>query len=369
LADSRIFLKLESNIALGGGLGSGEDYFQFRFRLLYVSLVVAIAFSGALVVANWLGLNDQGRIHLGSIEIFFWVDLALAIFLWGHKDRFTVVAGLFLAAWFLVNVSALFFLANNEFRTIWFFVQIMVTYIILGTLPGFLTAVLMFVTLVVANIYLPAPFSSNAMVTMLFSLGASSAFLHFYTKRFLAYRQRLTEANELLRELSSRDPLTGILNARAFNEAGDLLIRSLVRAGTPFSALFIDLDHFKSINDRHGHEAGDLVLKGVADCLAQHTRRSDLLGRIGGEEFLMLLPSTDLPGAKQLAEKLRQHIEELMPTVGASRIPVTVSIGVASNHAGQESMADIKRKADQAMYRAKAEGRNCVTTIERTLTS
>jgi diguanylate cyclase (GGDEF)-like protein len=364
LSEPDLKLKYESITAPRAELGTSEDYLKFRFRLLYVSLVVAIAFSGALILANWLGLNDQGRIHLRSIEVFFAVDLALAIYLWGGKDRFAVVAGLFSVAWFLVDVSALCFLSNNEFRAIWFFVQIMVTYIILGTIPGLLMAVLTFVTLVVANKYVPAPFSSNAMITMLFSLCASSAFLHFYTRRFVAYHQHLTEANELLQDLSSHDPLTGVLNARAFNEDGDFLIRSASRVGIPFSALFVDLDHFKAINDRYGHEAGDMVLKEVAACLARQTRESDLLGRIGGEEFLMLLPNTDLPGAKLLAEKLRQHIEELMPSVGATRIPITVSIGVAKNHAGRESMADIRREADQAMYRAKTEGRNRVTTLE-----
>lgn len=364
MAESELKLNFRSITAQRAEFGSSEDYFQFRFRLLHVSLVVAIAFSGALLLANWLGLNDQGRIHLRSIAVFFAADLLLALYLWGREARFAVVAGLFSAAWFLVNLSALFFLSNNEFRTIWFFVQVMVTYIILGTLPGLLVAALAFVTLVVANQFMPAPFSSNAMVTMLFSLGASSAFLHFYTKRFIAYHRHLTEANELLRDLASHDPLTGVLNARAFNEAGDLLIRSGLRVGKPFSALFIDLDHFKSINDCHGHEAGDLVLKNVATCLAQHTRRIDLLGRIGGEEFLMLLPSTELSGAKLLADKLRQHVEELMPAVGTTRIPVTVSIGVATNRAGHESMEDIRREADQAMYRAKAEGRNRVVSLE-----
>jgi hypothetical protein len=188
-------LKVQSITAQQAEIGTGEDYFAFRFRLLHVSLVVAITFSAALILANWLGLNDQGPVHLRSIEVFFGIDLFLAIYVWGRKDRFLVAAGAFFTAWFLVDVSALFFLVNNEFRTIWFFVQIMVTYFILGMMPGLLTAVVTFITLIVANRYVPAPFSSNAMVTMLFSLCATSAFLHFYTKRFIAYYQHLTQAN------------------------------------------------------------------------------------------------------------------------------------------------------------------------------
>jgi diguanylate cyclase (GGDEF)-like protein len=357
-------VKLKSFPIGGVEFGTGEEYFQFRFRLLHVSLAVAIVFSGALVLASWLGVNDQGRIHMVSLHVFFLVDLALAIFLWGRKDRFVVVAGAFFVAWFLVDVSALCFIPRNEFRPIWFFVQVMVVYTILGTGVGLVTAVLTLVTFVVSNRYLPTPFSSNAMVTMIFSLCASSAFLHFYTKRFIAFHRRVTEANELLREMSCLDPLTGIRNARAFNETSEHLIREAQRYGTPFSALFIDLDHFKAINDRYGHEAGDMVLKEVAVCLTKCSRESDLLGRIGGEEFFMLLPHTDLPGAMVLAEKLRQSVEALMPSIGEVRIPVTVSIGVARSQPDHKSISDIKRRADQAMYLAKSAGRNRVMAID-----
>jgi diguanylate cyclase (GGDEF)-like protein len=356
-------LNLKSIIDGEAEPGADGDYFQFRFQLLRVSLLVAIVFSGALILADWWGINRQGRIHLTSIEVFFLSDMALAIYLWNRKDRFVIVALLFLAAWFLVNVSALCFLANNEFRAIWFFILMLVTYTILGTSPGLLATILAFATLIVANKFLPEPFSSNAMVTMLFSLCASSAFLLSYTKRFAAYRQHLIEANRQLRELSSHDPLTGTLNARAFYEDSDLVARQAVRSGTRFSVLFIDIDHFKLINDRHGHEVGDIVLKEVASCLTRNIRETDLLGRIGGEEFLLLLSDTDLAGAKLLAEKLRQKIEELMPSTGATGIPITASIGIAVSRAEHDTIASLKQEADQAMYQAKANGRNCVVAL------
>jgi diguanylate cyclase (GGDEF)-like protein len=352
-------------IVIGGvECDADDEYFQFRLRLLQVSLIVATLFSGALVLAHWSGVNDQGSIHFIDLQIFFLVDLVLTIYLWGHKQRFAAVARIFLAVWFLANLSALCFLVNNEFRSIWFFVQITVAYTILGTSAGTSMAILTLLTLIVANRYLPAPFSSNAMVTMLFSLCASSTFLHFYTKRFIAFQRRLTEANALLRDMSCHDPLTGIWNARAFNETSEQVIREALRYGTPFSALFIDLDHFKLVNDTHGHEAGDMVLKEVAACLAKNSRESDLLGRVGGEEFLMLLPRTDLAGAVLLAEKLRHGIETLRLSFGETRIPVTVSIGVARNQPDHKSIADIKRQADQAMYLAKQGGRNRVTAFD-----
>lgn len=361
--ESGIMLKLKSIADGEAEFGADDDYFQFRFHLLRVSLWVAIIFSGALILADWEEINHQGRIHLTSIEIFFLSDLALAIYLGRRKDRFAIVALLFLAAWFLVNVSALYFLTNNEFRAIWFFVLILVAYTILGKSPGLLATVSSFVTLVVANKFLPQPFSSNAMITMLFSLCASSAFLFSYTKRFAAYRQHLKEANKQLRDLACRDPLTGIRNARAFYEDSELMVRRALRSGRRFSVLFMDIDHFKLINDRHGHEVGDIVLKEFASCLTRNIRETDLLGRIGGEEFLLLLPDTDLSGAKLLAEKLRQKIEDLMPLIGETRIPITTSIGIAVSRAEHDSIQSLKQEADQAMYQAKAQGRNCVTTL------
>jgi diguanylate cyclase (GGDEF)-like protein len=361
--ESTVMFKIKSMNDGEEAFGAEKDYFQFRLHLLRVSLWVAITFSGALIVADWAGLNHQASIHLTSIEIFFLFDVALSIYLKTRKDRFAIVAVLFFTAWFLVNLSALYFLTNNEFRAIWFFVFILVAYTILGLSPGLLATILSFITLIGANKFLLVPFSSNAMVTMLFSLCASSAFLYTYTKRFATYRENLKEVNIELHELACHDPLTGILNARAFYEEVGRVARLASRTKTTFSMLFMDLDHFKLINDRYGHEVGDIVLQEFVGCLMENIRKTDLLGRIGGEEFLLLLPGTKLDGAKLLAEKLRQKVEGLMPLIGENRIPFTTSIGIAVSREGRDSITSLKQEADQAMYQAKAQGRNRVTTL------
>ncbi len=340
-----------------------NDYFHFRFHLLRVSLWVAIIFSAALILADWLGLNKQASIHLTSIEIFFLSDVTLSIYLGTRKNRFTTVALLFFTAWFLVNVSALYFLTNNEFRAIWFFILILVAYTILGLSAGLLATILSFITLIVANQFLLAPFSSNTMVTMLFVLCASSAFLYSYTRRFAIYRQNLKEVNNKLRDLARHDPLTGTFNARAFYEKAELISQLSLRSKTTFSMLFMDIDHFKLINDRYGHEVGDIVLQEFVGCLVANIRETDLLGRIGGEEFLLLLPGTKLDGAKQLAEKLRQKVENLIPIIGEKKVPFTTSIGIAVSQDGQDTITFLKQEADQAMYQSKAQGRNRVTIL------
>jgi diguanylate cyclase (GGDEF)-like protein len=158
--------------------------------------------------------------------------------------------------------------------------------------------------------------------------------------------------------------LTGVLNARAYYQRCDALISLALREQIPFSVLFLDLDHFKSINDTHGHDAGDTVLKAVASCLSGSVRQSDEVGRIGGEEFSIFLPNTDLEGARRLAETIRESIELLMPDTGQQRLKITASIGVADSKAEHQTMRAIQQSADAAMYVAKAAGRNRVSCFQ-----
>ncbi len=158
------------------------------------------------------------------------------------------------------------------------------------------------------------------------------------------------------------DPLTGLHNRRFFeNQLGLELERSL-RTGQPLALLFVDLDHFKRVNDERGHEVGDLVLQHAARLMLQHLRRIDQVFRWGGEEFALLLPGTGRDDALHTADRLRGVIERtplILP--GDGRVPLTVSIGVAlaPEHA-QGGERALLRHADQALYRAKESGRNRV---------
>jgi diguanylate cyclase (GGDEF)-like protein len=178
----------------------------------------------------------------------------------------------------------------------------------------------------------------------------------------------MRESNERLYHLAMHDTLTGVLNARAYYEVCDRLIASARRSQRPYSVLFVDLDHFKSINDHHGHAAGDLVLKAVAETLGQTLRESDVLGRIGGEEFSVFLPETSRDAAVIAAENLRAAVERLCPSIGGGeRLRITASIGVAGNTREGEDMHVIQQRADQAMYHAKAAGRNRVSVFSAPL--
>lgn len=164
-----------------------------------------------------------------------------------------------------------------------------------------------------------------------------------------------------IRDLAVTDPLTGLSNRRAlFDQFSYELARSR-RSGSPVSVCVMDLDHFKQINDRHGHGAGDRVLETVAEVLKGSLRETDRLGRIGGEEFMLLMPDTDLDGAVLVIERCRKGIEERRIALSGDSLRVTASFGVTCAQA--EEMLNEERiffQADQALYKAKERGRNRV---------
>lgn len=173
----------------------------------------------------------------------------------------------------------------------------------------------------------------------------------------------LEEANLRLAEMSKTDSLTGLLNRRAFVAASERELHRATRGGQPCSVVMIDLDHFKDINDRHGHAAGDATLKAAASSLRSVVRGEDLMARWGGEEFILFLPNTDTDAALHLAEKARRALAATPPADGRSPASVTGSFGIAAHRDGRPLESTIAA-ADRALYRAKEDGRNRVTAEE-----
>jgi diguanylate cyclase (GGDEF)-like protein len=161
---------------------------------------------------------------------------------------------------------------------------------------------------------------------------------------------------EELRHLSVTDVLTNAYNRRYFTHKLEEEIERSKRADRKFSLIMLDIDCFKSINDRFGHNAGDLVLKSMAELIKNRIRKIDTLARWGGEEFIILLPDTTVKNAACLAEELRESISRMdIPGVGS----VTASFGVAG-YCPEDTIDTLVNKADNMMYEAKAAGRNCV---------
>jgi diguanylate cyclase (GGDEF)-like protein len=162
---------------------------------------------------------------------------------------------------------------------------------------------------------------------------------------------------------ASRDPLTGVLNRRGFERVFNRLREEHAQAGQPVCLVLLDVDHFKSVNDRYGHVVSDGVLRGMVRTIEEHARASDSLARLGGDEFALLLARTPLERGLETAERIRRRVSEAaLATDGPREGPaVTISLGVAML-APEDSLESLLARADEALYRAKRDGRNRVCT-------
>lgn len=177
--------------------------------------------------------------------------------------------------------------------------------------------------------------------------------------RIKQLQDELRERMHELDLLASTDPLTGLYNRRFFFQRMEEELSRANRTGNPICLAYIDIDHFKLINDTYGHQAGDAILMQASQIMTHLLRRSDVLGRIGGEEFLILLPDTNGAGGERIAERLRQRVEEASFVFEETVIDVTISIGVY--HATDPlvlGVDELVQRADAALYAAKQGGRN-----------
>ncbi len=196
---------------------------------------------------------------------------------------------------------------------------------------------------------LPAAF---AYASVVLSFGLTDHTLSIRHERDVAHR------------LAEHDVLTGVLNRRAILARLRAAFLEAREAGLPLALLFIDLDHFKRINDSYGHRAGDQCLRAVIGPISSELRQGDALGRYGGEEFLVVLPGAAAPNAEVVAERIRSRVEEMPLLVSGTRIGITLSVGIAALCADVATPEDLIERADAALYRSKSAGRNLVSTHE-----
>ena len=175
----------------------------------------------------------------------------------------------------------------------------------------------------------------------------------------MAGLQRLRHIQQQLSQLATNDPLTGLVNARAFAARLTQELERNRRYPRPLALMYLDLDDFKVINDSHGHQTGDAVLRLVADAMRSSVRQADIVGRLGGDEFAVLMPETDAPLADAAAKRLAAGLR----TVFKGTPTVTASIGVVSCVAAEANTDELLRRADQAMYEAKRAGKDRVVQV------
>lgn len=177
---------------------------------------------------------------------------------------------------------------------------------------------------------------------------------------WLSINETLNIAYAEILKLATLDPLTGAYNRRELYRLGEIELNKSKRGGIPLSVLYLDLDHFKKINDTHGHEAGDKALSSFVELCRSECRQYDLIGRLGGEEFCILLPLTDLESALALGKRILDRTRDLTVDLPRAKLKFTVSIGIAA-HDGQEGINDLIYRADRELLLAKKLGRNRIS--------
>jgi diguanylate cyclase (GGDEF)-like protein len=178
-------------------------------------------------------------------------------------------------------------------------------------------------------------------------------------------REKLEAQKRELERLAMTDYLTQLPNRRAFQETAEKECARAGRSGKPFSLLLADIDHFKNVNDTHGHEGGDVILRDLATLLRGALRKSDHLARWGGEEFIALLPETGLEGALSVADQLRRLVAEATIPLADAAVSITITIGV-SECCKEATLHECIKAADDALYRGKTGGRDQVVSTGRT---
>jgi diguanylate cyclase len=215
--------------------------------------------------------------------------------------------------------------------------------------------------------YRPAEINLKLEVLQWFSLTATflqfsglGGFIAKLRENLRARNNELVKALQHIEVLAMHDELTGVFNRRSLMETIRDEKQRCERSGSVFTLCILDVDHFKQVNDRHGHSAGDQVLQAIARTASEALRQTDVFGRYGGEEFAMVLTGTVSDGALITAERVRRHIEQLDLSAISPEFRITVSIGIADWRRGEDPALTFQR-ADEALYRAKAAGRNrCV---------
>lgn len=328
----------------------GRPYRKAMLKaLLILTIIAGLVFSG---------LNlEKGRLALAFAEIGMVLFATFVLYAIRKTEQVERWALVFLLPFCATMVFSMMLPTSSVTVFGWVLIIPILTHLLLGRYLGlFVSISFMLVTGVIywlkhqnqPELLETLPIANTMLIGV-----CVLAFSHVY--------EVTRERSELrLLELAQTDALTGLPNRIRLKETFERERRRAERENTPFSLLVLDLDHFKTINDDYGHEAGDLLLRRVADTLRQCLRATDLPARLGGEEFGVLLANTNSAQAAEVSEKIRARVESLEVSFEGHTLTVTLSGGIAELGTDGISLRSLMREADNRMYEAKASGRNRV---------
>ncbi len=327
--------------AVEDGVADWRRRMRADFRLAMVTLFCV---SATLVVTPFAFYRFMAGEYPVAIADTLLVTIFVAVMVFVWKTGRSDIAGTFTAAF--GSTATLALLVFLDLNHSWIFTALVANFL-LASRPvaiAFSSVLILLVGAALYGVVSPIELATIIGVAILMSLFA------------LIFASRVDSQHRQLTALAMFDPLTGAGNRRMLKVDLEVTARQAAHSGEPCALAILDLDHFKQVNDDHGHEAGDQVLMDLARIVQQSTRRSDRFYRFGGEEFVLLLPDTPPERAEQAINKLLRDVRaQLKGPAG----PVTVSVGLASLVPGEET-TDWLARADRALYQAKDEGRDCL---------
>lgn len=328
------------------------------YRKAVLKVLLFLTISAGLVFTS---LNlAEGRWPLALAEIGMILFAVFVLFAIRNTDRIERWALIFLVPFCLTMLFSMMLPTSSVTVFAWVLIIPILAHLLLGRHLGLLVSCVFMAAVAVLYwlkhqgqpaVLEPIPLANTVLVGV-----SVLAFSHVY--ELTRERSELT-----LLELAQTDALTGLPNRIRLKEVFERERRRAIREQIPFSLIVIDLDHFKTINDDYGHEAGDQLLRHVADMLRQCLRASDLPARLGGEEFGVLLANTDATQAVEVSEKIRSQIESMEVMFDGQKLSVTLSGGIAELGPDGDDLRSLLREADSRMYLAKASGRNKIVPV------
>lgn len=339
-------------------LPASERYFLFLKYGYITALFAHIVFA---LLFQWLGLNQLVYVNLISILVY-------AIALWMLYKGYYCSSLLLVSIEIVLHACAAVFVLGWESGFHYYLFTLMMAsafnpyWSVISKLGYAATISLGYIALGhYASIY---PSSVVLDPMLLQAMHAFNAIFAFVFIGYLAhvYAKSTSDAEDKLRQLAATDPLTGLHNRREFLRLFDFELIKNRRSQLPFAMIMVDIDDFKTINDTFGHQCGDEAIIAVSDCFRKNVREQDHIARWGGEEFVLLLPETDMDGAIVLAEKLFDAVRDLSYSCGSRmhKISITLSVGVHQHH---ETRDQLLFRVDHGLMRGKETGKNQIVCV------
>ncbi len=347
-----------------------EGLFELRKKIFYiVSLLGIVIFTVSFFVNLFLGSS----IFVTICSVFFALLFLFSHWLLKKKERFEMAINILLFP--LLLGSFIFWYFDGGIRGSVGFYLISYTIAVgmltndrkrnmLFILVGFIFTSFFLIEILRPNLF-SLEISSSLYILNMFSgistvLAVTMIGLIIIVEGYRRERNMNIEYSNKLKNLSIKDPLTGLFNRREIMKNIEYERKLIKRGNLPFSLVMCDIDNFKVLNDKYGHNFGDKVLTGIAALLSRQVREYDTVSRWGGEEFLMLFPKTGKLEVKAIIERIKKLLEEKVFLYNTEKVFVTATFGIMEANFLEESVLDCIEKADKAMYEGKIQGKNCI---------